>query len=267
MKRRLLFVVVLLAFYALPAFAQTEEGLPFESAGRDHFFLGFTGYVLPRGTCEFTAYDLFIWEFGYGIGDGLEVGAQLSPSLMSTTFFYSFSMRYQIVSRGSIGLATYTSYTGLTTPDSTVAYANAIIQGLALTGGSRRLILNLPVAGLATNIKGSGDCNERLDPSCEIRSTWRFAAAAMPGFSFLIAEPEAGEQVRGMVEVIAGIMPGETGAWLVMSNIGIRWEDRGYLADVGVSVPIATGYGGKPFGDALRWGGWVVPLVDFSVGW
>lgn len=249
------------------AYAQTDEGLPFESAGRDHFFLGFTGYVLPQGTCEFTAYDLFIWEFGYGIGDGIEVGAQLSPSLMSTTFFYSFSLRYQIASHGSLGLATYTSYTGLATPDSSVAYANAIIQGLALTGGSRRLLLNLPVAGLATNVKGTGDCNQRLDASCEVKSTWRFAAAAMPGLSFLIAEPGAGEQVRGIVEVIAGVMPGEAGAWLVMGNIGIRWEDRGYLADVGVSVPIATGYGGKPFGDALRWGGWVVPLIDFSVGW
>lgn len=259
-------VVILLLLAAGAASAQTEKDLPFESAGRDHFFLGFTGYTLQPRQCEFTVYDLFIWEFGYGVTDGLQVGAQLSPSLLSTAFFFSFALRYQIVSSGSVGLATYTSYTGLATESKTASYASALMQGLAITGGSRRLLVNFPIAAIATNVRGSGSCDARLDPSCSTESTWRFAGAAIPGISFLIAEPGPGEQVRGMVEILAGAIPGEEGAWLVMTNLGIRWEDRGYLADLGVSVPIASGYG-KPTGDALRWGGWVVPLIDFSFGW
>lgn len=261
-------IVAVMLCASAPVSAQTEKGLPYESAGRDHFFLGFTGYTLPASQYEFSVYDLFIWEFGYGIGDGLQVGAQLSPSLLSTAFFFSFSLRYQLASSGTLGLATYTSYTGLSmAPAGGASYASAIMQGIALTGGGRRLLLNLPIAGIVTNVKGaSADCDTRLDSACAAGSTWRVAAAAMPGLSLLIAEPSAREQVRGMAEVIAGIMPGTEGAWLVMANVGIRWEDDGYLCDLGVSIPVASGYG-KPTGDVLRWGGWVVPLVDFSASW
>ena len=256
-----------MALGASAASAQTEQGLPFTSGGRDHFFLGFTGYTLPARDAEFTVYDLFVWEFGYGIGDGLEVGAQLSPSLLSTAFFFSFSLRYQLVSSGTLGLATYTSYTGLSTSSQgAMNYASAVMQGIALTGGNRRVLANLPVVAIATNVKGSGGCDNKLDPACTPKSTWQFAAAALPGISILLAEPSPGEQVRGMVEVIAGAIPGSDGAWLVMGDVGIRWEDRGYLVDLGVSVPIASGYG-KPTGDALRWGGWVIPMVNFSVNW
>jgi hypothetical protein len=252
-----------------PADAQAEKGLPFESAGRDRFFLGFTGYTLPASQYEFTVYDLFIWEFGYGIGDGLQVGAQLSPSLLSTAFFFSFSLRYQLASSGTLGLATYTSYTGLSlAATGGPTYSSAIMQGLALTGGSRRLLLNLPVAGIVTNVQGGAKegCDVRLDKSCAAESNWRVAGVVMPGLSLLIAEPSPQEQIRGMVEVIAGLIPGAEGAWLVLANVGIRWEDRGYLCDLGVSIPVATGYG-KPTGDVLRWGGWVIPLVDFSASW
>jgi hypothetical protein len=234
--------------------------------GPDRNILAFTGNTLPKGQMEFTAYDLAMWEFNYGITDRWQIGAFFSPSLLTSILLYNINARYQAVMNGPHALSVYMSYMGLASMKNDLVYNNAINAGLAYTFFSKRVAVNVPLLAIATDVVGSPDCDQVFDPYCGIRSEWTPGLMLMPGVSVLVAEPGGDQRVTINLEFMTGYAPLRDNMWFIVGEISLKWSDDQYLGEIGIEAPIASGFG-RPTEAALRWESWVVPLLNFTVNW
>jgi hypothetical protein len=253
---------------AKPATKAVQASLPEakQVTAPDRLILGFTGNTLPKGAFEFTAYDIFFWEFGYGVTDRIQIGAQLSPQMLTTFIMYSLSFRYQLVMTEHIGLTSFTQYAGMASVKSDLVYFSAITQGLAFTYSVHRVSFNLPLSVTATNAGMLPECIPNLDANCSYNLGWTALLLATPGISVLVAEPTESQRISINVEFIGAYAPNRSDGWLLGAGVSLRWSDGMYLGEIGLEAPIISGYG-KPTADALRFVGWVVPLFNFSIQW